>query len=123
VFNFPHGQVTESVRDYSRFTAVIQLVGFSPFKTAHAALENLNSITEGILPDDLKTFLVTLGVKKLSLGVAEGRLASAISECFPKIQIRVGTLVQELMRGIRTHFYKMVKGLTDEAGNCRRFKY
>jgi len=109
-------EVAESVRDYARFTAVTQLVSFSPFKTAHAALENLNSITEGILPDDLKTFLVHLGVKKLVLGVAESKLASAISECFPKVKVRIGELVQEITRGIRTHFYKMVKGFGADAG-------
>jgi len=110
-------EVEECVRDYSRFTAVAQLVTFSPFKTAQAALENLNSITEGILPEDLKTLLVQLGVKKLVLGVSESKLASAISECFPKVKIRVGILIQEICRGIRTHFYKMVKGLTDPAGS------
>ncbi len=59
-------------------------------------------------------------MKKLSLGVAESKLASAITECFPKIKVRVGTLVQEINRGIRTHFYKMVKGLTDEAGKLNK---
>jgi len=109
-------EVEECIRDYSRFTAVTTLVSFHPFRTAPSALENLNAITEGILPDDLKTFIVQVGVKKLVLGVAEGKLASSINETFPKIKIKVGPLIQEICRGIRTHFYKMIKGLTAEAG-------
>jgi len=109
-------EVEECIRDYSRFSSVAQLVSFSPFKTAPAALENLNSVTEGLLPDDLRTFLSQLGVKNLVLGVVENKLGAAISEGFPKIKIRVGPLIQEITRGIRTHFHKMVKGLTAEAG-------
>ena len=76
----------------------------------------MNSITEGILPEDLKTFLVHLGVKKLVLGVAESKLAAAISECFPKFKVKIGEVILEITRGLRTHFYKMVKGFTAEAG-------
>lgn len=42
-------QVEASVTDLSRFNAVIKLIGFSPFKTATSALENMNSISEGKL--------------------------------------------------------------------------
>jgi nucleolar protein 56 len=108
--------VEECIRDYSRFSAIASLVGFSPFKTAQAALENLNSITEGVLPDDLKLFLGGLGVKGMVLGVIENKLASAITEALPKNKVRVGPVILEIHRGIRTHFHKMVKGLTDEAG-------
>jgi len=110
-------EVEESVRDYSRFTAVTQLVSFAPFKAAHTALENLNSVSEGILPDDLKTFLVTVGLKKLVLGVVEPKLAAAISETFPKVRVKIGLVVQEITRGIRTHFYKILKSLSAEAGS------
>ena len=40
-------QVEESVTDLSRFNSLVKLVGFSPFKSALAALENANSISEG----------------------------------------------------------------------------
>lgn len=40
-------QVEASVTDLSRFNSVVKLVGFSPFKTAMSALENMNSISEG----------------------------------------------------------------------------
>lgn len=76
---------------------------------------NLNSVTEGVLADDLKNFLSTLGIKNLVLGVAEPKLGAAISEVFPKIKIRIGPVINEITRGIRTHFHKMVKAFTDEA--------
>ena len=38
---------------------VVNLVGFFPFKTAGDALANINSISEGIVHDDLKLFLDT----------------------------------------------------------------
>jgi nucleolar protein 56 len=40
-------QVEASVTDLTRFNSVVKLVGFSPFKTAVSALENMNSISEG----------------------------------------------------------------------------
>lgn len=41
-------QVEASVTDLARFNGVVKLVGFSPFKTAVTALENINSISEGL---------------------------------------------------------------------------
>jgi len=108
-------EIEECITDYSKFSAVASLVSFSPFKTAQAALENLNSVTEGILPDDLKNFLATLGVKGLVIGVQESKLGAAIGEAFPKVKVRIGPVINEISRGIRTHFHKMVKGITDEA--------
>ena len=43
--------------ELSRFNSVIKLVGFSPFKTAANALENINAISEGIVTNDLHIFL------------------------------------------------------------------
>jgi len=79
-------------------------------------LENLNSITEGVLTPDLKLFLSELGIKGIVLGIVENKLAAAITEAMPKVKVKIGPVVLEITRGIRTHFHKMVKGLTDEAG-------
>jgi len=110
-------EVEECIRDYAKFSAVAQLVAFSPFKTAQSALENMNAITEGILPEELKNFIMQVGTKKLTLGVMENKLASAIQETFPKLKLKVGGLIQEITRGLRVHFYKMVKGLTPDSGS------
>jgi len=40
-------QVEASVTDLSRFNLLVKLVGYSPFKTAMSAQENMNSISEG----------------------------------------------------------------------------
>lgn len=109
-------QVEESIRDFSRFAAAVRLVTFSPFKTAVAALENQNCISEGIIPDDLKTFLAPQLVKGFVLGVLDPKLGSAISETFPKVKVKIGPLISEISRGLRTHFHKMVKLLSSEAG-------
>ncbi len=72
-------------------------------------------MTEGVLPDDLKNFLATLGIKGLILGLVEPKLGASITEVFPKIKVRIGPVINEITRGIRTHFHKLVKGFTDQA--------
>jgi nucleolar protein 56 len=52
-------QVEESVTDVSKFSQVVNLIGFFPFKTDGDALANINSSSEGILHEDLKLFLET----------------------------------------------------------------
>lgn len=41
-------QVEQSVTDLSRFNGVVKLMAFAPFKSAAHALDNINSISEGI---------------------------------------------------------------------------
>lgn len=41
-------QVEASVTELKRFQQIVHLVSFVPFKTAVAALENINSVSEGI---------------------------------------------------------------------------
>ena len=70
----------------------------------------------GIVHDDLKNFLeanVPTGKKKskVNLGVAEPRLGAAIQEAV-NIQCDSGELIVEILRGVRFHFEKMIKGLT-----------
>ena len=40
-------EVEESVKDLSRFNAIVKLVAFSPFRSGTNALDNMNSISEG----------------------------------------------------------------------------
>ena len=42
-------EVQEAVLDLERFGRIVKLVAFAPFKTAANALENINSISEGIV--------------------------------------------------------------------------
>uniref|UniRef100_A0A1B0C8Z0 Nucleolar protein 56 n=1 Tax=Lutzomyia longipalpis TaxID=7200 RepID=A0A1B0C8Z0_LUTLO len=107
-------QVEASVMDLTRFNSIVKLVGFSPFKTAVAALESANAISEGILPQDLAVFLDTTlpaKKKKITLGVADSKLGAAIAEALG-IQCNHLGAIPEIIRGIRMHFASMVKGLT-----------
>ncbi|XP_069679010.1 nucleolar protein 56 [Periplaneta americana] len=112
-------QVEASVTDLSRFNGVVKLVGFSPFKTAISALENMNSISEGVLPEDLQLFLETHFPKpkkkdKAILGVSDPKLGASINEATGIVCQHVG-VVPEIVRGIRYHFHKLVKGFTDKS--------
>lgn len=109
-------EVQESVQDLERFGKVVKLQAFSPFKSGINALENLNSVSEGVAHDDLKTFLesnVPMGKKKskVALGVADNKLAGSIQEGVD-VQCETGDVVLEVVRGIRVHFHKLIEGLS-----------
>lgn len=112
-------QVEQSVTDLSRFNSIVKLLGFAPFKTAVAALENVNAISEGIVPDDLSVFLDSVLPKasksnKFTLGVADAKLGAALAEAL-KIQCSHIGAVPEILRGIRHHFPKLVKGFSEKS--------
>jgi len=112
-------EVQEAVLDFARFGSVISLEAFVPFKTGANALENLNCISEGLIHDDLKIFLmnnIPQGKKKskVLLGVADPKLGATIQETLD-IHCQSGGVVAELIRGIRLYFHKLVKGLTAPA--------
>jgi len=103
-------QVEEAVMDVSKFSSVVSLIGFFPFKTAGDALSNINSISEGIVSDDLKLFLETNMPKKGAvLGVGDSKLSASINDACGIKCSHVG-VVPEVIRGIRQHFTKLVKG-------------
>lgn len=109
-------QVEASVTDLARFNSIVKLVGFSPFKTAIAALENVNAISEGIVPQDLALFLDSSLPKsskkeKFLLGVADAKLGAALSEALTIQCSHIGA-VPEILRGVRYHFHNMVRGFT-----------
>jgi RNA processing factor Prp31 len=96
-------QVEASVVDLSKFATVVKLVAFNPFQSGVNALDNINAISEGLVHDDLRTFLDTNLPKekkraKMILGVADSRIASAINELFTITCQHTG-VVPELLRG------------------------
>lgn len=96
-------QLEAAVSDLSRFNSIVKLVGFSPFKTAVTALDNINAISEGIIPEDLQHFLdITLpkssSKDKVTLGVADPKLGAAISEALGVSCTHIG-VVPEVIRG------------------------
>lgn len=115
------GQNTEAVRnsvsDLNRFGKVVQLTAFHPFESALDALNQINSVSEGIMTDELRNFLelnlpkVKEGKKaKFSLGVAEPKIGSHIFEV-TKLPCQSNDFVHELLRGVRLHFERFIKDL------------
>jgi nucleolar protein 56 len=79
-------------------------------------------ISEGLVPDHLKNTLElnlpqTSGKKsKVILGVTDPKLAGEISNMFPGVQCEASTtneVVHTLLRGIRQHQAKLLKGLQE----------
>lgn len=108
-------QVEASILDSNKFSHIVKLLNFKPFKNAIAALENVNAISEGICPEDLSLFLESqfqgLKLKKITLGVSEPKLGAAITEALGVSCNHIGP-VPEILRGIRNHFHKLVDGFT-----------
>ncbi|CAG2236900.1 NOP56 [Mytilus edulis] len=112
-------QVEKCVTDLSKFQSVVKLVAFSPFKSGTNALDNINSVSEGLVHEDLQIFLESNVPKaskkqKITLGVADAKIGAAITEEL-KIQCSQTGAAPEIIRGIRAHFHNLVKGLTDQS--------
>ncbi|MEQ2193938.1 snoRNP complex protein nop56, partial [Xenoophorus captivus] len=94
--------VEESVLSLGKFNSMVSLAAFFPFKSAQAALENMNAISEGVVHADLKLFLETnlplSGKKKAILGVSDAKIGAALQEEFT-ISIQTGGVVAEITRG------------------------
>lgn len=115
------GQNTEAVRnsvsDLNRFGKVVQLTAFHPFESALDALNQCNAVSEGLMTDELRSFLelnlpkVKEGKKpKYKLGIADTKIGSHIHEV-TKIPCESGDFVLEILRGVRLHFDRFLKDL------------
>ncbi|KAM4710091.1 nucleolar protein 56 [Discoglossus pictus] len=112
-------QVEESLLNVGKFSSLVKLAAFSPFKSAQSALENVNAISEGVLHEDLKLLLETnmpAKKKKALLGVGDPKIGAAVQEEL-KITCQAGGVVGEIIRGIRLHFHCLVKGLTAQSAS------
>ncbi|KAM6494530.1 hypothetical protein JOM56_010891 [Amanita muscaria] len=110
--------VQDSIKDLAKFGKMVNLQSFSPFKSAAQALENANDVSEGIVNDHLLALLelnLTKASKKspVTLAVADSVLASNIKSAL-NINCEVSERGQELLRGIRLHASKLLKGLQDD---------
>ncbi|KAJ7273403.1 hypothetical protein C8J57DRAFT_1449825 [Mycena rebaudengoi] len=110
--------VQESITDLAKFGKIVSLMSFLPFKSAAQALENANDVSEGILNDHLKS-LLELTVSKTSkkspvlLAVSDSNLGKSIKDAL-NVNCEVSEESQELIRGIRLHASKMLKGLQSD---------
>lgn len=97
-----------------RFSSIVKLLAFEPFKNTEAALDNINQVSEGLVHPDLLNFLesnLPKKKKKVTLGVLDSKLASSISEQIDGIKCPFSGVVPEILRGIRNHFAHLSKGL------------
>ena len=111
-------QVERATLDAVKFKSLVKLIAFSPFKSGPNALDNINSISEGILHEDLQLFLETFMPKpgkkeKIILGVSDAKIGAAIQEVM-KINCQFTDAIPEILRGIRLHFHVLVKKLTSQ---------
>uniref|UniRef100_A0A914HXE5 Nucleolar protein 56 n=1 Tax=Globodera rostochiensis TaxID=31243 RepID=A0A914HXE5_GLORO len=106
-------EVQSAMTDAQRFQAIVQVHAFEPFRNTEAALENANSIADGVVHVDLLNFLeanLPKKKKKVLLGVGEQRLAASLVEAMPGLLFLASWPI-ELMRGIRSHFRVLAKDL------------
>eukprot|EP01104_Vermistella_antarctica_P015120 TRINITY_DN48_c0_g1_i1.p1 TRINITY_DN48_c0_g1~~TRINITY_DN48_c0_g1_i1.p1 ORF type:complete len:543 (-),score=252.05 TRINITY_DN48_c0_g1_i1:1315-2943(-) len=115
--------IQDSVKDLARFGKMIKLKAFAPFPSAEAALENINAVSDSIVSDDLRNFL-EMNLPKVSakkkggknapfvVAVSEEKLGGAISDAL-NITCEKNKSTAELLRGVRVHFDKFIKGLRD----------
>ncbi|KAE8123942.1 hypothetical protein FH972_018857 [Carpinus fangiana] len=115
------GQNTEAVRnsvsDLNRFGKVVQLTAFHPFESALDALNQCNAVSEGLMTDELRSFLELnlpkvkeVKKSKFRLGIADTKIGSHIHEV-TKIPCESGEFILELLRGVRLHFDRFLKDL------------
>ncbi|KAH7097605.1 Nop-domain-containing protein [Auriculariales sp. MPI-PUGE-AT-0066] len=110
--------VQDALGDLHKFGKIVQLVSFSPFKSAAHALENANDVSEGVLNEHLKSLLELnlgkAGKKGASpkLGVSESSLATSIKAAL-SIDCDTSERSLELIRGVRLHAGKLLKGLEE----------
>lgn len=111
-------EVQASILDLQKFSGIVKLKSFLPFTSAEQALENINSISEGEITETLVNFLeMHCPKKKATLGVVDPKIGNLLGEQLG-IKIKTGQLVLELLRGIRIHFDRFIKGM--KAGDLRQ---
>jgi nucleolar protein 56 len=113
--------VQEAAADPARFGKMVRLVGFVPFASAEDALIAVNDVSEGVLCDTLRQFLLASFPKvkagsistKYELGVSEEKLGAAIQDEIG-LACHKNSFTMELLRGIRQHFTVFLKDMSAE---------
>ncbi|KAJ2982783.1 hypothetical protein NUW54_g10707 [Trametes sanguinea] len=109
--------VQASIDDYPKFAKMVSLVSFAPFQNAAHALENMNDISENIINPYLQSVL-ELNLTKPKKGssvvlAANPALAVSIAKEMG-ISIADKDVSLDILRGIRQHASKLLKGLQEE---------
>ena len=98
---------------------MVKLTAFQPFANPAMALEEANSVSEGIMTEWLKEFLERempkagkKGKAGFSLGVMDAKIGSAIQDG-TGIPCQVSEALNEILRGVRLHLPRFVKDLEE----------
>ena len=112
------GQLTKiqkAIANLERFSKMVSLAAYQPFETAEEALENIFKITQCQVSSTLKAFLTahlpatkSSKKQKFALGISDPKLGQQIFE-ETGITASYNESIVELLRGIRTHFGKILK--------------
>jgi nucleolar protein 56 len=114
-------EVQEGVNDLAKFGKMVDLTSFLPFENNKQALGEINDVSEGVASETLVSFL-ELNLpkpskkKKVVLGLLDKGLAGSIKSAFPFVDCETGDtseVVQDLLRGLRLHFTKMLSQLRE----------
>ena len=100
---------------------MVNVASFLPFENSQQAFENMNELSEGMMPDFLGHILETVLPKpdkkhNITLCVSERSLAGKIKEAFPGVACESSesnVIVADLLRGVRLHFHKLLRQLND----------
>lgn len=112
-------EVEAAVANVQKFCGIVKMHAFEPFKNTENALENCNSISEGIAHSDLVNFLEAnlSKKKKVVLGISDSRLSGSLTESVSNIKPTFGGVVLEILRGIRLHFEHLARELPHHSLN------
>ncbi|KAI0647891.1 Nop-domain-containing protein [Trametes meyenii] len=109
--------VQASIDDYSKFSKMVSLISFAPFQNAAHALENMNDISENVINPYLRN-LLELNLSKPKKGssavLAANPLFAPILGKEMGITIADKDVAADIIRGIRLHASKLLKGLQDQ---------
>ncbi|RYC65958.1 hypothetical protein CHU98_g255 [Xylaria longipes] len=113
-------EVKKAAEDLSKLGKMLSLTSYAVWRSAAEALENIHSISEGLMTDYLKS-TIELNIpaskkSKVVLGVADKNLAGNIKDAFAGISVETSDTseaVAYLLRGIRLHASKLFKDLKE----------
>ncbi|KPM10619.1 nucleolar protein 56-like protein [Sarcoptes scabiei] len=109
-------QIEKATLNSVQFKSFINLIAFLPFKSGTNAIDNINSVSEGIVHDDLRAFIAAnlpqnVKISKIILGVSDAKIGAVLQETFG-FNCQFTDVVPEIIRGIRFHFHELVQGLS-----------
>lgn len=99
---------------------MVTLAAYTPFATAEEALEGIMATIDVKVSPTLKNFLTahlpatkSSKKQKFALGISDPRLGQEIFAA-TGITASYNDTIVEMMRGIRTHFSKIIKKISEE---------